>query len=70
VIAMLPLPEQADCGSELPTLALQEPTPTSTPAALAATGASDPLPIVVLAIGTAVAGAALIGAARLRSRRR
>ena len=69
VIAMLSLPEQADCGFELPTLPFREPTPTS-PAALAATGASDPAPIVVLAIGTAVAGAALIGAARLRSRRR
>ena len=69
VLAMLPLPQRADCGFELPTLPFREPTPTS-PAALAATGASDPAPIVVLAIGTAVAGAALIGAARLRSRRR
>jgi hypothetical protein len=70
VIAMLPLPQQAACGFELPTLPVQEPTPTADPAALAATGASDPTPIVVLAIGAAVAGAALIGAARLRSRRR
>ncbi len=69
VLAMLPLPQRADCGFELPTLPFTEPTPT-TSAALAATGASDPAPIVVLAIGTAVAGAALIGAARLRSRRR
>ncbi len=70
VMAMLPLPAQADCGPELPTLPVQEPTPTPTPAALAATGASDPAPIVGLAIGTAVVGAALIGGARLRSRRR
>lgn len=63
VLTLISMPPQAACGFELPTLAVAEVTPT-----LAATGSSDPTPIVTLAVAVAVIGGALVAAASLRSR--
>lgn len=64
-LALIAMPPRAGCASELPTLALHEELPT-----LAATGSSDPTPVVVIAVAIAVVGGALVAAAGLRSRSR
>ena len=66
IVALVPLPDRAGCGLELPTLAMPD---SSTPAVLAATGTGDPGVLTGIAWAAVLGGLGLIIVAARRLRR-